>query len=296
MADMTTDPLEILCDLIEAGDNRFSLSALREGSGEAINFLMRIGAAEATTHSLEVTCGACDNDHSAHLEFDPATRCYWHFCPEAGRVIVNESALATIGVNRQWVIDWLVKALPITPPIRSHVLVDDRVWHLGYAHVAGTELTVVFAIQLLAQRDLDALATVLPRLPSGDLGLVLTTSAVQIRSITFPHGYRLLDLREIARADEQGLVVDRLRLASWVEGLGGSKIPKPVGPGRPSLAALIREFYENRRARRVPLTTWRAEARAIQGELSLRDRVRTPPAIRTIERRLRILRAKDTGA
>jgi hypothetical protein len=86
-------------------------------------------------------------DHPVHLKFDPKTRRHWHFCPEAGRVMVEDEGLATTCVDPEWVLDWLVTALPITPPVvRRRVLVPALAWHLGNAHIGGTELAVVFAI------------------------------------------------------------------------------------------------------------------------------------------------------
>jgi hypothetical protein len=130
-----------------------------------------------------LTCRACDGDHPVHLEFDPRTRRHWHFCPEAGRVMVEDDVLATIRVDPQWVLDWLVSALPITPPVRRRVLVPAVAWHLGDAHIGGTELTVVFAIGVCTQRNLDALAIAVSAAPPADFGIVLTTSAAPPRPL-----------------------------------------------------------------------------------------------------------------
>src|SRR5437588_5164359 len=95
--------------------------------------------------------------------------------PEAGRVMVEDDVLATIRVNPEWVLDWLVTALPITPPVRRRTLIPALAWHLGDAHIGGTELAVVFAIGVCSQPNLSALATALSVAPPVDFGVALTT-------------------------------------------------------------------------------------------------------------------------
>ena len=73
--------------------------------------------------------------------------------------MVEDDVLATIRVDPEWVLDLLVKALPITPPVRRRVLVPALAWHLGDAHIGGTELTGVFAIGMCTQSNLGALAS-----------------------------------------------------------------------------------------------------------------------------------------
>jgi len=56
----------------------------------------------------------------------------------------RDKTISTLCVDPEWVLDWLVTALPITPPVRRRVLVPTLAWHLGDAHIGGTELAVVF--------------------------------------------------------------------------------------------------------------------------------------------------------
>jgi hypothetical protein len=111
--------------------------------------------------------------------------------------MVEDDVLATIRVDPQWVLDWLVSALPITPPVRRRVLVPAVAWHLGDAHIGGTELTVVFAIGVCTQRNLDALAIAVSAAPPADFGIVLTTSAAPPRPLRLPR-YQFVELRDIA--------------------------------------------------------------------------------------------------
>ena len=153
------DPVNLLCDLIEASVGSFEASALPDQWGGSIDFLSNIGAATKGGLLSVLTCRACDGDHPVRLEFDPKTRRHWHFCPEAGLVMVEDDVLATVRVDPEWVLDWLVTALPITPPVRRRVLVPALAWHLGDAHIGGTELAVVFAIGMCRQSNLGALAS-----------------------------------------------------------------------------------------------------------------------------------------
>jgi hypothetical protein len=134
--------------------------------------------------------------------------------------MVEDDVLATIRVDPQWVLDWLVSALPITPPVRRRVLVPAVAWHLGDAHIGGTELTVVFAIGVCTQRNLDALAIAVSAAPPADFGIVLTTSAAPPRPLRLPHGYQFLDLRDIARPEKGYLAIERTKLVGWIKAEG----------------------------------------------------------------------------
>jgi hypothetical protein len=223
------------------------------------------------------------------LEFDPRTRRHWHFCPEAGRVMmVEDDVLATIRVDPEWVLDWLVTALPITPPVRRRVLVPALAWHLGDAHIGGAELTVVFAVGVCAQRNLDALAIAVSTVPPAKFGVVLTTSGAPPRWLRLPHGYQFLDLRDIARPEKDYLAIEKTKLVGWIKGLRkGLDKPVQLRAGRPSDAALVHEIFRERRAQALPLVNQRTEARKIRNEIALRHPERDPPAVTTIERHLR---------
>jgi hypothetical protein len=203
------DPVNLLCNLIEARVGSFEANALGREAGEAVEFLSKIGAFMPGQLTRVLTCRACQNVHPVHLEFDPKTRRHWHFCPEAGRVMVEDDVLATVRVDPEWVLDWLVTALPITPPVRRRVLVPALAWHLGDAHIGGTELTVVFAIGVCTQRNLGALAIAVSTVPPAKFGVVLTTSGAPPRRLRLPHGYQFLDLRDIAGPEKDCLASRR---------------------------------------------------------------------------------------
>jgi hypothetical protein len=282
------DPVNLLCNLIEARVGSFEANALCSEVAEAVEFLSKIGAFMPGQLTRVLTCRACDDDHPVHLEFDPRTRRRWHFCPVAGRVMVEDDVLATIRVDPEWVLDWLVTALPITPPVRRRVLVPALAWHLGDAHIGGIELTAVFAIGVCTQRNLDALAISVSTVPPAKFGVVLTTSGAPPRRLTLPHGYQFLDLREIARPEQNCLAIEKTKLAGWTKGLRkGLNKPAQLRAGRPSDAALVDEVFRERRTRKLPLVNQRTEAGKIRAEIGSRHPERDPPAVKTIERHLR---------
>jgi len=286
------DPVNLLCDLIEASVGSLEATALPDRFGGSIDFLSKIGALTKGGLLSVLTCRACDGDHPVRLELDPRTRRHWHFCPAAGRVMVEDNALATIRVEPEWVLDWLVTALPITPPLRRRVLVPALAWHLGDAHIGGTELAVVFAIGMCRQLNLGALASAISAAPPADFGVVLTTSAAPPRPLRLRHGYEFLELREIARPEKDCLAIEKTKLLGWTKGLRkGLNKPAQLRAGRPSDAALVDEVFRERRARKLPLINQRSEARKIRDGIALSRPERDPPAVKTIERHLsRILR------
>ena len=174
---------------------------------------------------------------------------------------VEDDALATIRVDPEWVLDWLVTALPITPPVRCRVLVPTLAWHLGDAHIGGTELAVLFAVRMCTQPNLSTLATALSAAPPVDFGVVLTTSAAPARSLKLPRGYEFLELREVARPEKNCLAIEKTKLVGWIKGLRkGLDKPAQLNAGRPSDAALVHEIFQERRAQALPLVNQRTEA------------------------------------
>jgi hypothetical protein len=282
------DPVGVLCELIEAGNGSLDATALRERSNAEIEFLSNIGAVKAAELSSVVTCRACDNDHIARLEFNPSTRRHWHFCPEAGYVTVEDAALATLRAEPQWLIDWLVTALPLTPPVRKRALVRDIAWYCGEAHIDGNALTVVLGTALSKLCNLEALAAAIPAVPASQLGLVLTTAAGPPWRLALPHRYKLLDLRHIVKFRDDALMIDRPGLGAWIKAFG-KRLDQPsrLRAGRPSQAELTQEIFRDRRAHNIQMTDRRTEAEAIKAEIESQWAGRKAPAAKTIERHLR---------
>ena len=156
-------------------------------------------------------------------------------------------------------------------------------------HIGGTELTIVFAIGVCTQRNLDALAIAASTVPPAKFGVVLTTSGAPPRRLKLPHGYQFLDLRDIARPEEGYLAIDKTKLVGWTKGLrkGLDKQARPHA-GRPSDATLVHEIFRERRTRKLPYVNQKTEAEKIRAEIALRHRERDPPVVKTIEGHLRM--------
>src|SRR5262249_44738658 len=212
-----------------------------------------------------------------------------YFCPEAGRVIVEDDAIATLGVDVDWLLEWLVREFPIKRPVRRRTLVPGLVWHLGDASVGGTELTVVLAVGMSARQNLDALANAIRTVPPAKLGLVLTTSTAP-RWLALHHGYQFLEFREIARAENARLAIHKDKLRGWIKGLRkGLDKPARLHAGRPSEADIVKHIFRERRARNLPVISQRTEAREIRADVASRYPDHDLPAEKTIEAHLRNL-------
>jgi hypothetical protein len=149
--------------------------------------------------------------------------------------MIEDDAIATLCVDPDWLLEWLVGEFQIKLPARRRTLVPGSVWYLGDASVGETELTVVLAIGTSARRNLDALANAIRTVPPAKLGLVLTTSAALPRWVRLPNGYRFLELREIARPERTCLAIDKNKLVGWIKGLRkGLDKPVQLHAGRPS--------------------------------------------------------------
>jgi hypothetical protein len=188
-----------------------------------------------------------------------------------------------------------VTALPVTPPVRRRVLVPALAWHLGDAHIGGAELTVVFAIGVCTRRNLDTLALAVSTVPPAKFGVVVTTSGAPPRRLRLPHGYEFVEFREIARAEQNCLALDKTKLVGWSKGLRkGLDKPVQLHVGRPSHSTLIQEIFRERRAQALPWVNQTTEAGKIRAEIASRHPERDPPAAKTIERHLsRMSKAKS---
>ena len=232
--------VQLLCDLSEASEETFSACALGNECDGGLRVLTKLGAVGAGPRLESITCQACDADHSATIEFDAERRCYFHFCPEAGRVLVDDADLATLRFNPEWLVDWLNSTLGISCPAHRPALVSGRVWHLGDVVCGDALVTVVLARQVSSQAALDQLASMLGALPLADKRLLITTSPWVARQVHLPHKFQFLDLREIGRLVGERLIVDRTKLDSLVQDLPGKSTPP-----KPELKAL-------RKSRRNP--------------------------------------------
>lgn len=230
----TFNIVPLLCDLSEASDEVFRESEMGFGSHSGLQHLAEMGAIERGPRPESVTCTACDADHPAAIEYDQDRRSYVHFCPEAGLVTLNDADLITHRFRPEWLVDWLVKEIPITSALRRPALVDGRVWHLGDASCGDALVTAIFARRVSSQAELDHLMSALRPIHPIGKGLVLTTSPHVARQVPLPNGFEFLELGDIIRSVGDRLIVDRANLDSRVLGLQGQSLPSkpPVRASR----------------------------------------------------------------
>jgi hypothetical protein len=219
------------------------------------------------------------------VEFDPATRRHSYFCPEAGPMTVDDADLVALRFNPGWLVEWLIRELPISPPARRQELVQNRVWYLGGLMCGDTLITVIFARQVSSQAALGRLASGLRTVHPADKGLVITTSSNVARHIPLPDGYEFLDLREIMRAAAGGLTLDRTRLGSWIRGISATTGKgAPSRSGRPSPQGRILQIYNTRREQGLPFVSDRAEAKGILAVWPQGAPDQKPPHVSTVRR------------
>ena len=219
--------VQLLCDLSEASDE---LSRIDDGGGKSrrLGIPDEVGSAYSGTTARRCNLHACDADHSEVIEYDGERQRYVHFCPDAGFVSVADADLITHEFHPEWLVDWLIRTLPISSPHkRGPGLVPRQVWHLGDAKVGGTVITVVFARRVSTHRNIDLLASALRPIYRADKGLVVTTSLNVARQVALPGGYELLPLPEMVSAGPDGLSLEPCGLG---RGSGGCRPPRQRAP------------------------------------------------------------------
>ncbi len=212
-------------------------------------------------------------------------RRYFHFCPEARIVKIDDGDLATYQHRPEWLVNWLATALQVPSRLRQRAIVPDRAWYLGDARCGDTQITVVFACRIRSQADLDQLASALHPIHPAEKGLVITTSLHVARQVRLPGGYELLPLPEIVRATSDGLVLDSQRLGYWIRGMPPTTAKGGASrTGRPSPELVIRQIYDLRRSRGLTVRTISGEAKAILAEWKAYAPDQTPPDHSTVRR------------
>jgi hypothetical protein len=241
------DPVDVLLDLLEAGNGRIPARTVREHFSDALPYLEQIGAVQPDAILTEVTCDECHLHHSAALEFDPSRHAYRFFCPEVGFVAVAAADVVGLRVSPSWLLDWLGRSLSFIPQIRRRSLIENRGWLLGETLLDGTSVAVALVLGRLAANEQDSLIQVLSRFQPSEIGIVLTTSAELPSTLLAFHRYHALDLREVIHAKTDGLALDHARLtARAVQFLRGAKATSGAS-GRSSQAEKILKFFAERR-------------------------------------------------
>jgi excisionase family DNA binding protein len=80
------------------------------------------------------------SDHVSTVDFDPSTGRHFYFCPEAGRVEVEDAEIATLCLDPEWLVDWLQAEIPIVPRRRALAVSPAEA-----ARLAGIGRTTIYA-------------------------------------------------------------------------------------------------------------------------------------------------------
>src|SRR5258707_786421 len=91
---------------------------MEDESRASLQLLTQLGALKPGPQPTVVTCTACDAGHSEVIKYDAERHGYVHFCPDAGFVPVTDADLRTHEFQVEWLVDWLIRMLPINSPNR----------------------------------------------------------------------------------------------------------------------------------------------------------------------------------
>jgi hypothetical protein len=149
----------------------------------------------------------------------------------------------------------------------------------GPRAIGGSELAVAFATGMCTQPNLGASASAISATPLADFGVVLITSANRRDGFGCPTATNSLN---IARCCGRPYCDRQDQAHRWLKGVRNGLVSSAqLCAGRPSDAPLVHEIFRERRARNLPVTNQRIEAREIRAEAAVRHPDRDPPAAPT---------------
>jgi hypothetical protein len=285
------DPVALLCELLEAGNACCLASSFPEEWREAVASLDRQHLLVPCPPATTITCRACDEDHPATIEYDTAESRHYYYCPVAGLVEIDGAELKTFKIDLPAVLSWLARELHIIPPFAPRELSPNHAWLLGEAVVGKTVVVVAFVYRSANNFETEEFSRHLPIIAKSDFGLLLRTAGNFVGRADSSTRWRSLDLRAIARSSENGIHIDRDRLANWFNEIHrGNTGEGPRSRGRPSSKKLVESIYANRRARNEPFVSNAEEARRIFAEIQTHHSEGGTPSLTSLRRHLTKLR------
>lgn len=261
------DLLNVYVQLASSRGAAMSAQELRQQFGNGIDRLLETGAAQRGRPVSMLNCPACYEDHTAKVEYNATSRQSWIFCPEAGRVRVNDASLATVHLNTHWLPDQLTQALQIAlkPPRRS--VVDGAAWLLGDTVVGSTKVSVELAVGIRGASEVDELIVGLGGPKVLDIGLLVVADCSLPNHLGAVSQYAAVALDDLAFVEDGSIRVDHGRLGAWIRGLlRGQARPVLARGGRLPSDEKILTVFESRRTRGQPYVSKSAEAKAILDE------------------------------
>ena len=246
--------------------------------------LLSAGAFEAADNLGTVLCDACDLHHAESPEFDPATRQWSLFCPEAGRVAVRPERLEAVAFRHSWLAEQIAGSLGLQAA-RVRSLLPDRLWDLGDATTGSTTWTALFGCGIGPQHAFGDVLAELERRAGKAPGLLFTTSPLD-PMLALPHGHRIVRLEDCAEIDPDGALVLDLGV------IHRTLRARPYAPprsrvGRPSAKDQILGELAQRLASGQAHRTLAHEAKQLARWFAERYPDQNPPKEGTIENQIR---------
>ena len=256
--------------------------------------LLSAGAFEAADNLGTVLCDACDLHHAESPEFDPATRQWSLFCPEAGRVAVGPERLEAVGFRHSWLAEQIADSLGLKAA-RVRSLLPNRLWDLGDATAGTTTWTALFGCGIGPQQGFGEVLAELEGRAGKAPGLLFTTSPLD-PNLPLPRGHRIMRLADCAGIDPDGALV--LDLGVIHRTLRARPFSLPRGrAGRPTARERIVAEYERRLDAGVAEPVLAREASALSEWHSEAHPTDRQPAVKTIEGHIRAARhGRDSTA
>lgn len=234
-----------------------------------------------------VRCSGCYEDHSAEVTYDAASRRSWIFCPKAGRVEIDDAALATLHLDTRWLPDQLARALCVALRPPRLTLVEGAAWLLGDTVVGSTKVSVALAVGIRGTSEVDQLIAGLGRRKVLELGVLLFAGCQLPEYVGAVSRYAAVSLDQLAYIEDGWIRVEQGRLSAWIRGLlQGEMRPVKTGRGRLSKDGQVLAIFEGRRRRGERYESKNAESAAILSEwLSLYPDEK-PPGHSTVRKHL----------
>lgn len=283
-----SDPLQALLKLCDAPGRAHRRAQLIERFGGTAECLITSGALVRCANLASIFCYECEEGHPARIERDGGTGQHWYFCPEAGRVEVDDADPIAFRFDIDWLLEQLAKAVP-TLSFRPTTLIEDRAWFIGLAITGRTEWNAIFTRRILGLNHLDELSANLRSLPPAEVSLALTTTPAHPHNIPLPAHSTFVDLTDVASWQHGAIVLDQGRLRAW---LRAAKDRRPAAGSYGSFAKQVEEIERARADRGVARQAVHADAKAFLDEWADHFPDAKPPGLSTVRRHLTTLRQK----
>ncbi len=230
LRELSVEAFDLVLELLEREPPEVSGAVVADTFPDVGRQLIDCGALRPVANATVVTCRACDADHSAEVEFDPATNCYRHFCPEAGWVLAPMEDLKRYRVELSWFLEMLAAAVALPERVPTTSLVEDVLWDLGEGWLGKRKVTVLFGRRLTQSQNLDRACHALTNRVGRPPGMLLTTSIGLTRHIDVPGRHRIVRLKDCFKPAVAGIAIDFEVLAAIVAGDAPLHPDQPIQP------------------------------------------------------------------